>query len=93
MIKDSISEQTDCDRVLNNHKTISKRFNIDRVVSSNIYFEDAFTETVYTLCSLIDTYNMDLKSKFCNSAELAMYCINECGEKIDNKKLLETIID
>ena len=93
MIKDSISEQTDCDRVLNNHKTISKRFNIDRVVSSNIYFEDAFIETVYTLCSLIDTYNMDLKSKFCNSAELAMYCINECGEKIDNKKLLETIID
>ena len=93
LLKKEINEQSECDRVLNNHKIVSKRFNIDKVVSSNIYYEDAFTETMYTLCSLIDTYNMDIKSKFCSSAELAMYCINECGERIDNKKLLETIID
>ena len=93
LIKKAISETNECDRVLNNHNTVSKRFNIDKVISSNIFYEDAFIETVYTLCSLIDTYNMDLKSKFCNSAELGMYCINECGEKVDQKKLLETILD
>lgn len=93
LIRKAIVEATDCDRVLNNHKAISKRFNIDKVISSNIFYEDAFTETVYSLCSLIDTYNMGLKSKFCNSAELGMYCINECGVKVDQKQLLETILD
>ena len=90
---DRLNEETECDRVLNNHKIVSKRFNIDKVISSNIYYPDAFTETVYTLCSLIDTYNMNLKSKFCTSSELGLYGINECNHDIDQKLILENIID
>jgi len=72
---------------------VSKRFNIDKFISNNILYEDAFTETVYTLCSLIDTYNMDTKAKFATSAELALYCINESGQNIPQKKIIESVID
>ena len=83
----------ECDRVLDNHRLVSKRFNIDKFISNNIVYEDAFTETVYTLCSLIDTYNMDDKAKFATSAELALYCINESGANIPEKKILESVVD
>lgn len=90
---ESTNKLIECDRVLENHSLVSKRFNIDKFVSRNIIYEDAFTETVYTLCSLIDTYNMDMKSKFATSAELALYCINESGENIPEQKIIESVID
>ena len=90
---ESTNKLIECDRVLENHSLVSKRFNIDKYVSRNIIYEDAFTETVYNLCSLIDTYNMDTKAKFATSAELALYCINESGEKIPEQKIIESVID
>ena len=87
------NKDIECDRVLENHALVSKRFNIDKYITRNIIFEDAFTETIYTLCSLIDTYNMDMKAKFATSAELALYCINESGANIPQKKILESVID
>lgn len=93
VLTEMANKDIECDRVLENHSLVSKRFNIDKYISRNIIFEDAFTETVYTLCSLIDTYNMDMKAKFATSAELALYCINESGTNIPQKKILETVID
>ena len=90
---DQINQEVECDRLIKNYNTISKRFNIDKLMYNNILFEDAFTETLYTLCSLIDTYSMDMKSKFCIATEAALYSINKVDPSIQQKPIVENIVD
>ena len=101
---ESLNENIECDRVINNHDLISKRFNIDKLIANNILFEDAIPETLYSLCSLIDTYDIDYRSKFCIAAEMALYTTyNTIGEdiieeqhlkdKLSSKSILEHVLD
>lgn len=93
-ILDKINEQEECDRVIRNHNMISKRFNIDKLVSQNILFEDAVTDTIYKLCELVDTYNLDFKSKFCIANEMALYTINKyAGDTISSQTIFENVTD
>ena len=93
-INDKLNDEIECDRLIRNHSTISKRFNIDKVVGNGIVYEDAVTDTIYTLCSLIDTYDMDMKSKFCISTEMALYTIdNTVGSSISQRSIVENVID
>lgn len=93
-ILDKINEQEECDRVIRNHNMISKRFNIDKLVSQNILFEDAVTDTIYKLCELVDTYNLDFKSKFCIANEMALYTINKyAGDTISPQTIFENVTD
>lgn len=93
-INEKINDEIECDRLIQNHNTILKRFNIDKVINNSIVFEDAVTETIYTLCSLIDTYDMDMKSKFCIATEMALYTIdNAVGSSISQKTIVENVID
>lgn len=93
-INEKINDEIECDRLIQNHATISKRFNIDKVINNNIVFEDAVIDTIYSLCSLIDTYDMDMKSKFCIATEMALYTIdNAVGSSISQKTIVENVID
>lgn len=93
-ILEKIHEQTECDRVIRNYSTISKRFNIDKIVKNNILFEDAVTDTIYKVCSLIDTYTMDFKTKYCIALETCLYSINKyAGNKISRQSILENVTD
>lgn len=99
-----INENLECDRLLSNFDTISRRFNIDKLIATNILYEDAVEETLYSLCSLIDTYDMDWKSKFCIASEAALYSIYNTvaddileeeymRDKLSNQTVLETVLD
>lgn len=99
-----LDEEIECDRVLTNFDVLSKRFNINKLISSNIFFEDAVVDTVYSLCSLIDTYNIDYHTKFCIAAESTLYSVfNTIGsdpiegeylkKKLNEQSLLETVFD
>lgn len=103
-ILNTINENLECDRLLSNFDTISRRFNIDKLISNNILYEDAVEETLYSLCSLIDTYDMDWKSKFCVASEAALYSIYNTitddileeeymKDKLSNTAVLETVLD
>lgn len=103
-IKDSLNEAIEADRVLENFDNISKRFDLKKLVRGNILYEDASADTIYALCSLIDTYSMDFKNKFCIAAETAMYTIkdsvDDCDiddqnlkENLTNKSILENVLD
>ena len=93
-INDTISDITECDRVINNYNTISRRFNIDKVVSSNMVFAEDTIDGIYTLCSLIDTYDMDLKSKFCITSEMALYSVDKYAKwSIPQKTIMDNVID
>lgn len=91
-IQDKILEMVDCDRVAKNYDTVCKRFNLDRVIKNNINYDSLLTETIHTICSLIDTYDMNYKSKFCIAAESVLYGFNKYRD-ISDTKLLEGVID
>ena len=45
-----------CDRVLDNHSKLTRKFNLDSMVRSCPIDEGSLTECIYELCQLIDTY-------------------------------------
>ena len=101
---ENLTEVMECDRVQNNYNMISQRFNINKIIENNILYEDAVTETVYSVCGLIDTYSSDYKTKFCIASEAVLLAVyNTIGtepieeeylkDKISTEKLLETVTD
>lgn len=95
-IIESINETVECDRVIKNLNTVLKRFNIKNVLEVGVLYKDdgiSLKESLITLCSLVDTYNMDLSSKFCTSSELALLITESVDYNIDRNLILETIID
>lgn len=100
----NLTEVMECDRVQNNYNMISNRFNINKIIENNILYEDAVTESIYTVCSLIDTYSLDYKTKFCVASESVLLSVyNTIGtepieeaylkDKISTQGLLETVAD
>ena len=99
-----LNENIESDRLLKNYEIISKRFNIHKLVEENLFYEDAITETVYSLCSLVDTYQLDYKTKFCIAAESALLSIYDIigdniieeeylRDKVTDQSILETVLD
>lgn len=92
-----IKEQTECDRLLENFDMVSKRFNIKKLMENNILLEDTtgamLNDTIYRLCTWIDTYNMDYKPKLCIAAECALYSISQVlgNQPIEEEYLQETV--
>lgn len=93
-IINSIVENSECDRLLKNYNAISKRFNIDKFMRNNIIYEDGIVDGIYGLCSLIDTYNIDIPSRFCISSELALYSFDKINRgSVQPNVILENVID
>lgn len=92
-ILQSISENSECDRLLKNYGAISKRFNIDKFMRNNIVYEDSIVDGIYGLCSLIDTYDIDIPSRFCIASELALYSFDKINKEVPNNIVLENVID
>ena len=91
MINESIDTVNECDRIIKNFNTVSKRFNIKNVLTDGVLYKEdgiSLTESIHTLCSLIDTYDMPMNYKFCNSAEIAFYVLEELDSTIDQKTIL-----
>lgn len=61
----------ECDRLLNNYNTVSKRFNLDKVFIEN--GRRSVSDIVIDLCEKIDTYNISNDIKFCTVIETAWY--------------------
>ena len=71
-----------CDRIINNHNTISKRFNLEDKVVSNKYNLKYAIESV---CSMIDTYQRESYQKMNICIEEMFYIIEK--NKIDCNKI------
>lgn len=83
-INDTISIYTECDRVLNNDRKLSKRFNINKFLRENVSRKSP-KEIVFSLCEMIDTYNISPKKKYHIALENVQYSIyNNTPFKSDN---------
>lgn len=82
VLESSIDSVIACDRVINNDDKLSKRFNIDKIASSN----KEIKQIVREICELIDTYNIK------ESVKMNVALENICYSLYKNKKYNQPII-
>lgn len=82
-INNTISIYKECDRVLNNDKKLAKRFNFDKFIQEN-YNKKTPKELVFSLCEMIDTYDISPKQKYYIALESVQYALYNSPVKMDN---------
>lgn len=92
-IYDALSEAVQCDRVIDNHNRFSKRFNIDSYVRENATDGESVAETIYEICSFIDTYKLGIDSKFSLSLEEAMFVFCKNNIIVSPETIVESVTD
>lgn len=89
----SILEQTTkmvhIDRILKNYNEISKRFNMDKVITET-YRDENIQDTILTVCNLIDTYNTSNSVKLNTTLETVWYGLSKFGYSIDLPLMFES---
>lgn len=71
----SIKENKICDRVLSNSKNISKRFNLEKIISESRHLP--LMEPVFECCRLLDTYDMPEYGKLNLALEQLSYYLQK----------------
>jgi len=91
-ILDRINEAVHCDRAIKNHDLISRRFNIDNYVRENAY-GDSIKDTIYELCSFVDTYKVGVNAKYSLALEETLFAFSENNVRFDTKDIVESVTD
>ena len=78
------------DRVLNNHKKISNRFNVNTLFEKKVLDLEC---AVIGLCEMIDTYSMTPTAKMEVAIEESLYQFERNSIVFDEQMLIETISD
>ena len=79
-----------CDRILNNHNTISKRFNLEDIVLKNKFNIKVALESV---CSIIDTYDREPYQKMNICLEEMFYIIEKNKIDYNKKDIVNSIVE
>lgn len=92
-INDTISIYTECDRILNNNKKLCKRFNINKFLRENITNKTVKDpkDIVFSLCEMIDTYNISPKKKYHIALENIQYSLY--NSPVNTKNVVKYITD
>lgn len=87
---DVLTRNKICDRIIDNHNKLSKRFNIQESLLYRNLSQDTLTENI---CTMIDTYNMKPHIKVELMIEEALYCADKRGMNINQSQLVENVVD
>ena len=76
MIYESMSKYRCSDRVINNYRKLSNRYNVDSIIQEygNTITEDQ-TDAMYKFCKLVDTYNIPFMVKYTMCLENGLYLL------------------
>lgn len=104
-IEKNISVYTECDRVISNDHKLSKRFDFSKYIRENTNIKSS-RDIAFSLCEMIDTYNIPLKARYNIALENVQYayyinpwCISEnkyaniVNDVTDYFLLREAVID
>ena len=83
---------TECDRIIKNYSTISKRFNLDRIIS-NIRYDIDLYQACFEIASYVDTYNQPFKSKYNSALETTAYLFDKHFMNYPKDKIIEAVTD
>ena len=90
-IKEYVAMYNVADRVIKNHRSISKRFNIELEVAKIPY--TSLNSVAENCCTMIDTYKMDSYKKLNLCIEEMMYLINKNRYNVNKSDLVRHITE
>ena len=82
----------ECDRIINNYNNISKRFNIDKMISE-VTKDSELYDFCATVAKYIDTYNSPFKNKYNTALEVASYAMDKYYMDYPKEKIIEAVTD
>ena len=77
------------ERIMSNHKALSKRFNFDKIAKETIRTK-SIQEGVQEMCDLIETYDIRTQAKFNIALENITYAMKSAGY---NDSIVEEVVD
>lgn len=90
-INDSLKEYKVCDRIINNDKTLSKRFDFDKYIKENAH--RPFDDIILHCCSMMDTYNTKSYAKMNIALEELSYVLQKNSIGYDRKKFVQLVTE
>lgn len=82
----------ECDRIVKNYATVSKRFNLDKIISNIRYDIDNY-QACFEIASCIDTYNQSFKNRYNSALEIAAYVFDKHFMNYPKDKIVEAVTD
>ena len=82
----------ECDRILFNYNNISKRFNLDRIISEVKSDTDCYM-ACNEIAACIDTYNTPFKNKYNTALEVTAYVFDKHFMNYDKYNIIEAVTD
>ena len=82
----------ECDRIINNYNNISKRFNIDKMISE-VTKDSELYDFCATVAKYVDTYNSPFKNKYNTALEIASYAMDKYYMDYPKEKIIEAVTD
>lgn len=82
----------ECDRIIENYGKISRRFNIDRIISEISYPNDIYS-AIMEIAKCVDTYSIPFKNKYSHALEISYYTLNKYNMNYHSKKIIEAVTD
>lgn len=89
---DEAKKAKECDRIIENYAKISKRFNIDKIISEIAYPNDIYPAVV-SIARCIDTYDIPFKNKYSHALEASFYALNKNNMNYPSDKIIEAVTD
>ena len=89
---DECNKIKECDRIIENYSKISKRFNIDKIISEVSHPNDIYC-SIMEIAKCIDTYSIPFKNKYSHSLEIAYYALNKYNMNYPSDKIIEAVTD
>ena len=89
-IDNTIKIYNQCDRVLSNDRKLSKRFDFNKYISEQCTKKSP-RDLVFSLCEMIDTYNIPLKAKYNIALENVQYSLY--NSPINNENVIQDVTD
>lgn len=92
LLLDECKKIKECDRIIENYSKISKRFNIDKIISEVNNYNDIYLAVV-EIAKCIDTYSIPFKNKYSHALEASYYALNKCNMNYPSEKIVEAVTD
>ena len=85
-------EIKECDVIINNYNTISKRYNLDKIISE-VCFDNEIYECIAEISKLVDTYNSPFIKKYNTALETSYFLLNKHFMNYPSDKIIEAVTD
>lgn len=92
LLEERVNEIKHCDVIINNYNKISKRYNLDKIISEVCYDNDMY-QCINEICQCIDTYNTPFSHKYNAALETSYFLFNKHFMNYPSDKIIESVTD